>query len=257
MAEPRFAGAVALVTGAGAGIGRATALALAREGAAAVVSADVDGDAARATAAAIAAAGGSADAEATACDVTRESEVAELVAGIAARHGRLDVAVNNAGVTGPAAPAAELDAAAWERVLRVDLTGVFLCMKHEIAQMRAQGGGAIVNMASTIGVRMTVPGTAAYAAAKAGVGALTRTAAAEYVRDGVRINAVCPGPVDTAMSLRAGETMAERDARLRDALPIGRVARIDEIVSAVLWLAAPESGYAVGHELVVDGGGSI
>lgn len=255
MPEPRFAGAVALVTGAGAGIGRATALALAREGAAAVVAADVDGEAARATAAAIAAAGASA--EAAACDVTRESQVAELVSGIAARHGRLDVAVNNAGVAGPVAGTAELDAALWERVLRVDLTGVFLCMKHEIAQMRAQGGGAIVNIASTIGVRMTVPGTAAYAAAKAGVGALTRTAASEYVRDGVRVNAVCPGPVDTAMSLRPGETAAARDARLREALPIGRVATVDEIVAAVLWLAAPESGYAVGHELVVDGGGSI
>jgi len=254
MAEDRFRGAVALVTGGAGGIGRATSLALAREGATVVI-ADRSAERSASAAEAIEAAGGRA--WAATLDVASELQVAELVAAVAARHGRLDVAVNNAGIVGRTAPTAELDQATWEDVLRVDLIGVFLCMKHAIAQMRAQGGGTIVNVASTIGVRMTVPGTAAYAAAKAGVGALTRTAAAEYVRDGIRINAVCPGPVDTPMSRAPGETLEERDARLRDALPIGRVATVDEVAAAILWLAAPESSYAVGHELVVDGGGSI
>lgn len=254
MAEDRFGGAVVLVTGAGGGIGRAASLAFAREGAT-VVAADLDGAAAERTAMAVAEAGG--DAHGAPLDVTSESQVAALIAAVGERYGRLDAAVNNAGIVGRNAPTAELDEATWQEVLRVDLIGAFLCMKHEILRMRAQGGGTIVNVASTIGVRMTVPGTAAYAAAKAGVGALTRTAAAECIGEGIRINAVCPGPVDTPLSLAPGESAAERDQRMRGALPIGRVATVEEIAAAVLWLAAPESAYAVGHELVLDGGGSI
>lgn len=127
-------------------------------------------------------------------------------------------------------------------------------MKHEIAQMRDHGGGTIVNMASSIGAHMTLPGMGAYAATKAAVSVLTRTAAQEHIGDGIRINAVSPGPVDTWMSRLPGETDGGRDARMKDSLPIGRVATTDEVAAAVLWLAAPESGFAVGHDLVLDGG---
>lgn len=139
-------------------------------------------------------------------------------------------------------------------MIGTNLTGTWLCMKHEIAHMRAHGGGAIVNMASNIGAHGRIPGMAAYAASKAAVSVLTRTAARDHVRDGVRINAVSPGPTDTEMSLRPGETDADRAARLETAIPLGRVGATAEVAAAVLWLASAEAGFTVGHDLVVDGG---
>jgi NAD(P)-dependent dehydrogenase (short-subunit alcohol dehydrogenase family) len=136
----------------------------------------------------------------------------------------------------------------------VNPTATWLSMKHEVAHMRAHGGGAIINMASVIGAHMTRPGMGAYAASKAAVSALTRTAAQEHIGDGIRINAISPGPVDTWMSRLPGETDADRDARMKHSLPIGRVATTDEVAAAVLWLAAPESAFTVGHDLVLDGG---
>ncbi len=144
----------------------------------------------------------------------------------------------------------------WNLQVAVNLTGVFLCMKHEIAHMRGHGGGAIVNTASNLGAHMRIPCLGAYAATKAAVSTLTRAVARECIADGIRVNAVSPGPMDTPMSLRPGETEAERTERLKTALPIGRVGTLEEAAAAILWLASPESGFTVGHDLVVDGGAS-
>jgi NAD(P)-dependent dehydrogenase (short-subunit alcohol dehydrogenase family) len=246
-------GTVALVTGAGAGIGRATAVALAEEGATVVVAGRRPEPLAE-TVDLIATKGGTATAIPT--DVTDAEQVARLVAEIVRRHGGLHIAVNNAGVIGPRGPLDEIDEAAWHEVLATNLTGVWLSMKYEIAHMRRHGGGVIVNVASTIGAHLTRPGLGAYAATKAAVSTLTRVAAKENIRHGIRINAVSPGPVDTPMSRQPGESDADRDARIAAVLPIGRVARVGEIAAAIVWLASPESSFTVGHDLVVDGAGT-
>lgn len=246
----RFAGKVVLVTGGGSGVGRAVALGFAREGATVVVAAR--GREALEQTVKLAEAEG-ARAAALPVDVTVSAEVARLVGEIVRRYGRLDIAVNNAGAF-TAGPVAELAEEDWKRVIEVNATGVFLAMKHEIAAMRAQGGGVIVNIGSNIGAHLRVPGLAAYAASKAAVSALTRTAALECIAENIRINAVSPGALDAPMSLRPGETAAERAARVRDRIPIGRVGTLDEITGTVLWLASDEAGYAVGLDLVLDGG---
>jgi NAD(P)-dependent dehydrogenase (short-subunit alcohol dehydrogenase family) len=192
-------------------------------------------------------------AHAITAEITRSDDVARMVRTAVSIHGSLDIAVNNAGVF-TAAPAAELGDGTWSDVLEVNLTGVWLSMKHEIRHMLENGGGSIVNVASTIGAHLTFPGTGAYAASKAAVSALTRAAAQDYIRHGIRINAVSPGASDTPMSLRPGETSADRAARLSSEVPIGRVGSIDEIAAAVAWLASPQAAYVVGHDLVVDGG---
>jgi NAD(P)-dependent dehydrogenase (short-subunit alcohol dehydrogenase family) len=249
----QFEGQVVLVTGGGSGIGRAVALAFGREGATVVVAGRTAEPLAQ-TVKLIDADGGRADAVTT--DVTRADEVARLVDQIIARHGGLDVAVNNAGIVGTPAPVADLDEATWTAVVATNLTGVWLSMKHEIAHMRARGSGSIVNVASSVGAHLTLPTMGAYAATKAAVSTLTRTAAKECIGSGVRINAVSPGPVDTPMSRFPGETDADRDARLAEVLPIGRVAATQEIAATVLWLASPDASFVVGHDLVVDGAGT-
>jgi NAD(P)-dependent dehydrogenase (short-subunit alcohol dehydrogenase family) len=248
----RFTGKVALVTGGGSGIGQATAQALAREGATVVV-AGRSPQSLTQTVKLIQAEGGRATA--ITADVTRPEDVAHLVAATVAEHGGLHLAFNNAGVIG-AGPVADLDQDTWDRTLAVNLTGVWLSMKYEIAHMRAHGGGVIVNTASNVGASMRIPGLGAYAAAKAGVSALTRTAAREYIGDGIRINAISPGPLDTPMSLRPGETDVDRSERIKDALPIGRVGSLEEVAATVLWLASLDAGFVVGHDLVLDGGAS-
>jgi NAD(P)-dependent dehydrogenase (short-subunit alcohol dehydrogenase family) len=245
-----FSGKVALVTGGGSGIGRAVAQALAGQGATVVVAGRTRASLEE-TAEEIRAGGGHADA--VTADVTRAGDVADLVDQTVARHGGLHVAVNSAGILGPRGPLADVDEDDFTAVIDTSLTGVWRCMKHEIAHMRTRGGGTIVNVVSCIGVGLTIPTTGAYAAAKAGVHTLTRTAAKEAIADGIRINAVSPGPVDTPMSLLPGETAAGRAERLKTQLPIGRVGATEEIAAAVLWLASPVSSFVVGHDLMADG----
>ncbi|NBE98871.1 SDR family oxidoreductase [Nonomuraea sp. KC401] len=247
----RFAGKVALVTGASGVVGRAAALAYAREGAA-VLAAGRDPGRLAEVVRRIEADGGRA--QPFTVDVTRSAEVAAMVAAAVTRWGRLDVAFNAAGIFGTLAPVTGYDEDVWDDVLAVNLKGVFLSMKHEIAHMRAHGGGAIVNVASNLGAHWRLPGAGAYVASKAAVSHLTRTAAREHIAEGVRINALSPGPIDSPMSKQPGETSEERDARMKDALPIGRVAAPAEIAAAALWLSSPESSFVVGHDHVIDGG---
>jgi len=246
----RFTGKTVLITGGGSGIGRATALAFAREGAAVAV-AGRRREPLDQTVRLIKDAGGRASA--VTADVSSPTDAARLVAATADRHGGLHIAFNNAGII-EAGPLADMAQAAWDRQVAVNLTGVFLAMKHEITHMRASGGGVIINTASNLGAHMRLPFLGAYAATKAAVSALTRAAAREYIADGIRINAISPGPIDTPMSLRPGETDADRDKRLAGALPAGRAGTVAEAAAAVLWLASPEAGFTVGHDLVIDGG---
>ena len=245
----RFSGKSVVVTGAGSGIGRATALAFAAEGARLIV-ADVDDAGGAATVAAARQAG--ATAEFVHVDVARSADCAAMVERALAAYGRLDVAFNNAGINIANAPIAEVSEADWQRIVSINLTGVFLCMKHEIPAMRRGGGGAIINTASVGGVIGTA-GVTAYCATKHGVVGLTRSAALDHVKEGIRINAVCPGGTMTAM-LREWFTQPGVEEAARAGTPIGRMAEPGEIARAVLFLASPEASFVVGHALVADGG---
>ncbi|MFG1923575.1 SDR family NAD(P)-dependent oxidoreductase [Cryptosporangium sp. NPDC048952] len=247
----RFTDKVVLVTGGSSGIGRATAIAFGREGATVVV-AGRRAAALDATVEEVSAAGGKASA--VVADVSSGDDVRAAVAATVERHGGLHVAVNNAGLLGRIAPLAELSEDDWSEVVSTNLTGLWLALKHEVTHMRAHGGGAIVNVASNIGAHSRREGFGAYAAAKAGVSVLTRTAALEYVGDNIRVNAVSPGPIDTPMSLGPGETIADRDARLAGVVPLRRAGSPAEVAAAVLYLASDDAGFTVGHDLVLDGG---
>ncbi|MGW3771159.1 SDR family NAD(P)-dependent oxidoreductase [Actinomadura verrucosospora] len=245
----RFDNKIVLITGGAGGIGRAAAHAFAREGAT-VVLAGRDEAALTEAVKEI----GSGRADHVVADVTDPASAAGMVEAVARRHGGLHVAVNNAGIFGAAGPVADIDDAAWNEVLAVNLTGVFLSMKHEIAHMRAHGGGTVVNVSSNIGVHGRRPGLAAYAASKAAVSVLTRTAALDHVADGVRVNAVSPGATDTPMSLLPGETPTGRAERMRASAPSGRVSETAEVAETILWLASDASSHVIGHDLVIDGG---
>ena len=247
----RFTGKNVLVTGGGSGIGRAVALAFARQGATVIV-AGRSPEPLTQTVKLIEADGG--QATAITADVTRSADLATLVTQIAATHGGLHIAVNNAGTLTALGPVGDIDEDQWSTLVSVNLTGVMLSMKHEIAQMRRNGGGVIVNIASNLGAHKRRTGLGAYVATKAAVSALTRNAALDHIHEGIRINTVSPGPIDTPMSYRPDETQADRDARMRQQLPAGRVGNLDEVAAAVLYLAAPEAGFVVGADLVVDGG---
>lgn len=247
----RFTGKNVLITGGGTGIGRGIALAFAREGASVVV-AGRSAETLAGTVKLVEADGGRA--AAVEADITRSADVAGLVEKAAALHGRLDIAVNNAAAFTAFGPVGDIDEGEWSTLVSTNITGTLLSMKHEIVHMRSHGGGAIVNVSSCLGAHMRLAGLGAYVTTKAAVSALTRNAALDHIRDGVRINGVSPGPVDTPMSYQPGENQGDRDSRMREQLPIGRAAGVQEIAAAVLYLASPEAGFVVGADLVIDGG---
>jgi len=245
----RFERKSVIVTGAGSGIGRAAALAFAAEGARLIV-ADVNPASGEATAQQIRALGG--EVQFVRTDVAQGADCAAMVGAALTRYGRLDVAFNNAGINLAVAPIAAVGEQDWARILGVNLTGVFLCMKHEIPAMKRSGGGAIVNTASVGGVIGTA-GVTAYCATKHGVVGLTKSAALDHIGDGIRINAVCPGGTRTEMLAEWFKDPAVEQRALAQT-PIGRMASPEEIARAVLFLASDDASFLVGHALLADGG---
>ncbi|AYF86109.1 SDR family oxidoreductase [Pseudomonas sp. JS3066] len=246
----KFSGQVALVTGAANGIGRATALAFAAEGLKVVVS-DVDTVGGEGTVELIRTAGG--DASFIRCDVTREAEVQALMEGTVAAYGRLDYAFNNAGIEIEKGKLAEGSEAEFDAIMGVNVKGVWLCMKHQIPLLLAQGGGAIVNTASVAGLG-AAPKMSIYAASKHAVIGLTKSAAVEYAKKKVRVNAVCPAVIDTDMFRRAYEADPKKAEFVATMHPVGRIGKVEEIAAAVLYLCCDAAGFTTGHALAVDGG---
>ena len=245
-------GKVCVVTGGASGIGRAIALAWARDGARVIVS-DLASASAGGEQTAELARGAGAQAEFVAADVAREEDCAALVARTVERFGRLDVACNNAGIGGALGPVADYRLEEWQRVLAVNLTGVFLCMKHQIPAMLAAGGGSIVNVASFVAHLGAATPQIAYTASKGAVLAMTREMAAIYARRGVRANALCPGPVMTPLLAKFLSDDAKRERRLVH-IPMGRFGEPHEIVNGALFLASNESSWMTGQSLIIDGG---
>ncbi len=248
-----FENKVALVTGAASGMGLATAKAFAEAGAA-VALADVNGDGARAAADALVAAGHKA--LGIRCDVADLYEVEAMVKQTVSTFGRLDMAFNNAGVQSPVAETADADPKDYDFVMGVNLRGVWNCMKHELLQMRKQGSGAIVNN-SSLGGLVGIAERGIYHASKHGVVGLTKSAGLEYAAKGIRINAVCPGIIETPMVMGMLESQPEAMAALLKEVPMGRLGRAEEIADAVLWLCSPASSFVIGHALPVDGGYTV
>lgn len=248
MAE--LTGKVAIVTGGSAGIGRAAALALAAEGAAVVV-ADVDVERGESVAAEIRDTGGQATFVRT--DVTDDAAVEAMVRTAVEEYGGLDVAFNNAGIEGTPAPTHECSPENWQRTLAVNLTGVWSCMRHEIPRMLERGGGSIVNCSSIAGL-VGFASSPAYVASKHAVVGLTRTAALDLATDGIRVNAVCPGVVDTEMITRFTHGEQEAESALVAMEPMGRMGRPEEIADAVVWLCSDRSSFTTGQAIAVDGG---
>jgi len=245
-----FEGKVALVTGAGAGIGLASAEAFAKAGAA-VILADIDEGAAISAAQALTAAGHKAIG--VRCNVAEEAEAAAMVQKAVSTFGRLDAAFNNAGIHVARADTADVERRDFDRIIAVNLRGVFNCMKHELRQMRTQSSGAIVNCSSQSGF-VGIAGLGAYTASKHGVIGLTKAAALEYAPQSIRINAVCPGTTETPLVKGLMQCEPGRLDEVIAGIPLGRMGRPEEIASAVLWLCSPDASFMIGQTLMPDGG---
>jgi NAD(P)-dependent dehydrogenase (short-subunit alcohol dehydrogenase family) len=247
----QLTGKVALVTGGASGIGRATALTFAREGAKLII-ADMNEDGGHQTVHMIRENGG--DAIFVQVDVSQATAVEAMISKTVETYGRLDCAHNNAGIASgeQGAFTAEYPEERWHQVIAINLTGVWLCMKYEIAQMLQQGGGAIVNTASVAGL-LGLPYASAYVASKHGVVGLTKTAALEYAKQGIRVNCVCPGYIETPMTAAEMEDPA-RLALMMASEPVGRIGKPEEVAEAVVWLCSDAASFVTGHAMTVDGG---
>lgn len=245
-----FKGQVALITGAGSGIGFATARAFAESGAA-VVLADIDPIVTRAASDSLTAEGY--EALSIACDVADDQQVADAVRLTVDKYGRLDMAFNNAGIAGPSGEFANETLAGFDQVHAVNLRGVWSSMRHELVQMRKQGSGAIVNC-SSLGGLVGQTGRASYHSTKHGVIGMTKSVALEYAPSGIRVNAVCPGVIETPMFSALGAVSAEAMKQVVLDQPIGRLGHPEEIAAAVLWLCSPAASFVIGAALPVDGG---
>ena len=244
-------GRVALVTGAGSGIGRATSLVFAREGAKVMAVDLMDGPMLETVGLII---GGGGEASGMTADVSKAEEVQLMVSETVSRFGRIDAAFNNAGIhTGTRIPFHEYPEDEWDRVIGVNLKGVWLCIKYELPQMLAQGGGAIVNTSSVAGL-VASSGTSAYTASKHGVAGLTKSAAMDYARQGIRVNAVAPGVIMTPMMDLIMESNNTPQDELHNDQPIGRMGKPEEIAEVVVWLCTDAASYVTGHVFPVDGG---
>lgn len=248
--QKQFEGKTVLVTGGGGGIGRATVLAFARAGARVAV-ADIAQDAGQETAALVQAAGGEALFIRT--DVTQADQVQAMVERTVAAYGRLDCAFNNAGIEEEHMRLADCGEAIFDRIMGINVKGVWLCMKYQLAQMQQQGSGAIVNTASVAGL-VGAPKMAAYSASKHAVLGLTKSAAIEYARKGIRVNAVCPGVIRTTMYERAVAADARIGIAAAQMHPVGRLGEAGEVAAVVLWLSSDAASFVTGHAHTVDGG---